>query len=141
MPAPGATDPADVQEHSRTKAGLSRQLRQPRCEAADPSCGGSGYDVWFWRQQLERAAASGNIVVSSTYLCRWNSRLHPYHHTGNKSRDQLVGVNLINAVSFLMAWLETYIEELAVFIYNEGGPLLSKQTLSKRLQELRITKK
>jgi hypothetical protein len=60
---------------------------------------------------------------------------------GNKSRDQLVGVDPINAASFLMAWPETYIEELTVFVYNEGGPLLSKQTLSKRLQELRITKK
>ena len=55
--------------------------------------------------------------------------------------DQLVGVDLINAASFLMAWPETYIKELAVFVYNKGGPLLSKQTLSKRLQELGITKK
>jgi hypothetical protein len=35
----------------------------------------------------------------------------------------VVGVDLINAASFLMVWPETYIVELAVFIYNEGGPL------------------
>jgi hypothetical protein len=64
MPAPGATDPADVEAHSRAEAGLSRQLRQPRREAADPFRGGSGYDTWFRRQQLERAAAGEDVAVS-----------------------------------------------------------------------------
>ena len=141
MPAPGATDPADVEAHSRAKAGLSRQLRQPRREAADPSRGGSGYDAWFRRQQLERAAAGEDVAVSSASLRRWNERLHPYRHTGNKSRGRLVGIDLINAVSFLTAWPETYIEELAVFVYNEGGPLFSRPALTERLQDLGITKK
>ena len=80
-------------------------------------------------------------MVSSASLRCWNQCLHLYHHTRNKSRDQLVRANLINTASFLMGWPESYIEELAVFVYNKRGPLLSRQTLSKRMQELRITKK
>jgi hypothetical protein len=60
---------------------------------------------------------------------------------GNKAREQVVGVDLINLVSFLRAWLEAHLEEMAVFLYNKGGPLYSIKVISKRFDKLKITKK
>jgi hypothetical protein len=57
------------------------------------------------------------------------------------AREQVVGVDMINLVTFLRAWPEATLDEMAVFLYNEGGPLYSKKRLSERLTELEITKK
>ena len=97
--------------------------------------------MWFREEQLARAQAGEDVDVSVSSLRRWGQRLHPYRQTGNKAREQVVGVDLINLVTFLRAWPEATLDEMAVFIYNEGGPLYSKQVLSKRLAELEITKK
>jgi len=48
---------------------------------------------------------------------------------------------MINLVTFLRAWPEATLDEMAVFLYNEGGQLYSKKRLSERLAELEITKK
>jgi hypothetical protein len=50
MPGPGATDPMDLRAHARAHLGLSRHLKQMRCETPHPSCGGRGYDTWFCRE-------------------------------------------------------------------------------------------
>ena len=136
-----ATDPADLQVHARAQLGLSRQLEQTRRVAPHPCLGGGGYDAWFREEQLAKAQAGEVVDVSESSLRRWRERLHPYRQTGNKSREQVVGVGLINLVTFLRAWPEATLDEMAVFLYNEGGPLYSKQVLSKRLAELEITKK
>jgi hypothetical protein len=136
-----ATDPADLQVHARAQLGLSRQLEQTRRVAPHPCIGGRGYDAWFRKEQLAKAQAGEVVDVSESSLRRWRERLHPYRQTGNKSREQVVGVGLINLVTFLRAWPEATLDEMAVFLYNEGGPLYSKQVLSKRLAELEITKK
>ena len=53
----------------------------------------------------------------------------------------IVGVDLLNLVTYLTAWLDATLEEMAAFIYNEGGDLYSHQTISRRLDEMEITKK
>ena len=59
--------------------------------------------------------------------------LEPYRATGNKAREQIVmGVDLVNLVTFLhKAWSESQLEEMAVFLYNKGGPLYSIDVISK----------
>ena len=52
-----------------------------------------------------------------------------------------MGVNLTNLVTFLRAWPAATLYKMAVFIFNKGEPLYSKQVQSKRLAELGITKK
>jgi hypothetical protein len=85
--------------------------------------------------------AGEDIDVSTCSLCRWRERLHPYCQTGNKALEQVVGVDLLNLVTFLRAWPEATLKEIAIFIYNEGGPLYSKQVLSRHLAKLSISKK
>jgi transposase len=141
MPGPGATDPADLHAHARAHLGLSRQVEQTRRETPHPSRGGRGYDTWFCWEQLDKAAAGEDVDVSVSTIRRWRERLEPYRATGNKAREQIVGVDLVNLVTFLHAWPESQLEEMAVFLYNEGGPLYSIDVISKCLAELEITKK
>ena len=141
MPGPGVTDPADLQAHARANLGLSRQLEQTRREAPHPFHGGRGYDTWYRREQLDKAAVGADVDVSLSSIRRWRESLEPYRATGNKAREKIVGVDLIYLVTFLRAWPESQLEEMAVFLYNEGGPLYSVDVISKRLAELEITKK
>jgi hypothetical protein len=97
--------------------------------------------MWFCEEQLARVQAGEDVDVSKSSLCCWRERLHPHCQTGNKAREQVVGVNMINLVTFLRAWPEATLDKMAVFLYNEGGPLYSKKRLSERLAELEITKK
>ena len=57
------------------------------------------------------------------------------------SRSWVMGVDLVNLVTFLRAWSESHLEEMAVFLYNKGEPLYSIDVISKRLAKLEITKK
>jgi hypothetical protein len=42
---------------------------------------------------------------------------------GNKAQEQVVGINLLNLVTFLRGWPEATLNKMAVFLYNEGGLL------------------
>jgi hypothetical protein len=141
MPGAGATDPANLQAHACTQLGLSRQLEQTRRVTQHPCLGGRGYDAWFCEEQLAKAQAGKIVDVSKSSLCRWRERLHPYRQMGNKAREQVLGVDMINLVTFLRAWPEATLDKMAVFLYNKGGSLYLKQSISKRLAELEITKK
>jgi hypothetical protein len=112
-----------------------------RDTSSHPCLGGGGYNVWLCNEQLAKVQAREDIDVSTRSLLRWRERLHPYHQTGNKAREQVVGVNLLNLVTFLRAWPEATLKEMAIFIYNEGGLLYLKQVLSRCLAKLSISKK
>ena len=142
MPSLGATDPADLQAQARAELGFSRQLEQPRRTSPHPrSAGSGGYPQWFREQQLQRFHAGEAIDVSLSSIYRWAIRIEPYRQTGNAERTQIRGVDLLNLVIYITAWPDATLDEMAVFMYNEGGVLYSRQTISKRLKELEITKK
>ena len=46
---------------------------------------------------------------------------------------------MINLVTFLRALPEATLDEMAVFLYNQGGPMYLKKSISERLAELEIT--
>ena len=48
---------------------------------------------------------------------------------------------MIALITFILAWPDATLDEMATFIYNKGGGLYSNQLISKRLSELQITKK
>ncbi len=86
-------------------------------------------------------AAGEDVEVSVLTIRQWGERLEPYHATGNKAREKIVGVDLINIVTFLRAWPESQLEVIAIFLYKEGGPLNLVNVISNRHAELEITKK
>lgn len=143
MPAAGATDPADLVARARAELGFSRQLQQERRVAPHPSGGGSsGYPVWNRLDELEREENGEPCVSSARSRRRWrNEHLLPYRQTGNKAREQVTGVDMINMINFIIAHPDGTIDEIAAFIYNQGGELYSRSAISKRLKDLEITKK
>ena len=137
-----ATDPADVAEHTRRELGLSRQLKLMRRVPPHPSWGGStGYAVSFRQEQLQRWHNGDPTIASKSSLQRWNLWLLPYHQTGNGPQSQLIGIEMVLLVTFVIAYPDAIIEEMAVFIYNNGGCIYNRPTISKRLKELEITRK
>jgi hypothetical protein len=141
MPDPGATDPADLQARACAQLGLTWQLKQTLRKMPHPCCRGRGYNTWFCQEQCAKAAAGKAVDVTEASILRWRERLHPYRPTGNKAREQVVGVDLINLVTFLKAWPEAHLNEIAIFIYNKGGLLYPITDISKCLDKLKITKK
>ena len=142
MPGLGATDPADLEAQACAELGVSRRLEQPRRISPYPGLGGSGgYPVWYPEQQLPRFNAGEAIDVSRQFIYQWADRLEPFCQTGNRERTTIVGVDLPSLITYITAWPDATLDEMAVFIYNKGGGLYSRQRISKRLGELNITKK
>ena len=124
MPALGATDPADLQAQARAELGFSRLLEQPRRTSPHPRNSGSGgYPQWFREQQLQRFNAGEAIDVSLSSIYRWAVRIEPYRQTGNAERTQILGADLLNLAIYITAWPDATIDEMAVFMYSEGGVL------------------
>ncbi len=142
MPAIGATDLTDIEAKARADLGFSWQLEQNRQILPHQCLGGSGgHALWYRQLQLEKFHAGGPIDVSSSSIYRWALRIEPFCQTGNGPRTVIIEVDLLNLVTFITAWPDATLVEMAVFIYNEGGDLYSIQRISLRLKELEITKK
>ena len=97
--------------------------------------------MWYREQQLQRFNAGEAIDVSRRSIYRWADRLEPFRQTGNTERTTIVGVDLLSLVTYITAWPDATLDEMAVLIYKEGGDLYSRDAISKRLAELDITKK
>jgi len=122
MPAIGGADPADLVARARAELGFSRLLEQPCRVAPPPRFGGSsGYPVWYCAIQMEKFHAGEEIQVSLLSMYRWDVRPGPYSQTGNRLRTMVVGVDLLNLVTYITAWPDATLNEMAAFIYNKGG--------------------
>lgn len=141
MPGLGRTDPADLRAHARAQLGLTRLLQQAERIPPHPSRGGCGYPVFHRGQQIALWQAGEPINVSVSSIRNWQRRLVPFRRTGNKARAQIVGVDLIHLVTFLRAHPTAHLDEMSIWIYNQGGRLYDRQTVSRRLKDLGISKK
>jgi hypothetical protein len=69
MPGLGATDPTNLKAQACAELGFSRRLEQPRrISPYLDLCGGSGYDVWYHKQQLQQFDAGEAIDVSLAFI-------------------------------------------------------------------------
>jgi hypothetical protein len=137
-----SNDPADVRAHARAEMGLSRDLEQVRARESDPSRGGSrGYDIHDREWMLEQSAQGHPVRASMRSIGRWQERIDRYRRTGNQERTSLIGVDQLLLVLAITIYPDGTEDEMATFIYNEGGGLYLNSTISKRLKELQITKK
>jgi len=134
----------DDEVRRRQRQGLSRLIQQDREGLPHPSVGGTrGYPVYVREIEITRAQAGLDpIVASQRSISRWmTERLIPYRMTGNKNQSKLVGSDSLLLVIFLIIHPKASLDEMATFIYNEGGGLYSRQDLSKRLKALKVTRK
>lgn len=61
--------------------------------------------------------------------------------TGNKERATLVGVDQIYLAILLFAFPEVEFDEIIVFLYDRGGNIYSREAISKRLKEFKVSRK
>ena len=97
-------------------------LSSPVASRPPPRFGGSGgYPVWYREIQLDKFNAGEAIEVSLASIYRWDVHHEPFRQTGNGPRTTVVGVDLLNLVTYITAWPDRSLGEMAAFIYNEGG--------------------
>ena len=60
--------------------------------------------------------------------------------TGNKPREGVTGISQLLLVVCITIWPTATHDEIAHFIYREGGGLISNPVISKRMKELDITR-
>ena len=133
----------------RSNAGLSRQLRQFRSNNnKHPKKGGShGYPLWFRIDVVDHAFAHGiadahrTFGVSRKSIRRWLHRLSPYHQHGNKERENITGRDQILLSICLYIYPRAKDDEVAAFIYANGGRAYSSKDVSKRCKQLKLTRK
>jgi hypothetical protein len=120
--------PADLEAQACAELGFSRQLEQPRRVAPHPSLGGSsGYPVWHREEQLERWDAGEVTDVSEQSLFRWSRRLKPYRQTGNRERSQIIGTELLNLITYITAWPDATLDEMAHWQSGGGSAAAVRQ--------------
>lgn len=136
-------DPADERAKARRDLGLSRELAEERAPLPDPSRGGSrGYPVTIRRREIDRVDDGHEPAFASMRsIYRWRTRLHPYRMTGNRQKDSLCGTDQVLLAFYLQVYPEAESDEVAIFIFDNGGDLYSRQMIDKRCKELMITKK
>ena len=135
-------DPADARALARRRLQLSRELEQTRQALPHPSIGGArGYPLWFRQEELQRHQTGNPTTASPSSLTRWGIRLEPYRMTGNAERSELVGIDLILLAIVFTIYPQATLDEMAMFIYNEGGGIYERKQISRRLDELCVTSK
>eukprot|EP00536_Pseudo-nitzschia_multiseries_P007271 jgi/Psemu1/17435/gm1.17435_g len=108
-------DPADHRAKARQNLQLTRELKVERKAFFHPSIGGSkGYNLWYRQQQMERH---------------------------QNDRDLLVGPALVSIVVCIIVYPQAQLNEIAMYLYNDGVGLYSNQLISQRLKERQITNK
>ena len=135
-------DPADARAWARKRVGATRELEQTRATLPHPSRGGTrGYPTWFRVHELQQHAQGLPTVASAPSLHRWRNRLNPHRMTGNKEAETLVGYDQFLLCLYSVAYPEASADEIAAFIYRNGGNLYSRSAITTRFNELEITRK
>ena len=132
----------------RSKYGLSRELSRERTQHNEnPAVGGArGYPMWYRHYAIERVTNDGFDVIneipgSRASVYRWLDRMNPYQMTGNHERANLVGGDMLLMALAYYIWPDAHLNEVAAFIYNNGGGLYYDQEIQRRKQELGLTRK
>ena len=121
-------DPADARALARRRLQLSRELEQTRQALPHPSIGGArGYPLWFRQEELQRHQTRNPTTASPSSLTRLGIRLEPYRMTGNAERSELVGIDLILLAIVFTIYPQATLDEMAMFIYNEGGGIYERK--------------
>lgn len=136
-------DPADERAAARRLLGLARELEEDRAPLPFPSRGGArGYPVPQRMGEIHRITdGHAPAFASLRSIQRWRQRLNPFRMTGNKQKKRLCGTDQVLLVFFLQVYPEAEADEIAIFIFDNGGNLYDRQTIIQRCKELQLSKK
>lgn len=143
-------DPAITRAKSRAELGLGRETTQTRTLLApNPSIGGTrGFRV----EERERALlaldehqdydlASETVGCCADSVRRWERRLTPYRMNGGAGRNNLVGEDQLLLSICLYIYPDASADEICTFIVANGGDVYSRPDITKRCNELGVTRK
>ena len=124
--------------------GLQREVQHTRNQHPHPKCRGSkGYDMHWRVSEIARAAVGHVTTCCDRSIFNWKNRLEPYHQSGNTPSNNIVGMNQMLLVFYLIAYPDALLDEIAAFIANAShdGKVYSRGEIGQRLHELKITRK
>ena len=135
-------DPADLDARSRRSLGMVRRLQQERRDLPHPSRGGTRcYPVWWCEQEVQQFIEGDDTESSSSTVYRWIERVRPYRMAGNKDSNRLVSFDLFLLSLCIFMHPDATQDQIATFIFNEGGGLYSRSDISRTLADLKVTRK
>ena len=85
------------------------------------------------------------IDISRSSIFRWDLHLEPFRQIGNGPRASIFGVDLLNLITYIAAWPDSTIDEMAAFIFNmldtnrPTTPTIATTTHLKMTQEMTST--
>ena len=113
-----------------------------RTEYPHPSVGGTeGYQQWYQRDQVQKFLTGQPIDVSLSSIYRWLQRIQPYRKTGNTPTAKIVGIDQMFLALFVQIYPDGNADHAACFLYNNTGNVYYQADISRRMRELKITRK
>ena len=143
-------DPANTRALARSRLGLARETQIYRTgHYPNPARGGTrGYPLWIRTKAINLIETHGSIPVaariigcSTSSLKRWRRRILPYRMNGNRQRQQLTGADQLLLSICLFIYPAATLDQIAIFIYGNGGDIYTRPQISDRCQELDLTRK
>ena len=98
--------------------------------------------MWFCTLEVRwRFHGLPPAVAHPRSVWRWVRRLVPYHMAGNGEKTELVGADIILLGVIQIVYPQVLQDEMALYIYSEGGGMYLNSLISLRLGELQVTYK
>ena len=143
-------DPADTRAITRSRLGLTRETQRFRTgHYPNPARGGTrGYPLWLrtiaidiLNESRSYILASQRIHCSTSSIRRWERRVLPYRMSGGRPREQLTGPDQLLLSICIYIYPAASSDEIAIFIYSNGGDIYSRPQISDRCAELELSRK
>lgn len=137
-----ASTQEDARAQQRSKLGLHQEFQQVRTEQPHPRRGGArGYPVYQRLDEIQADNEGRATVASISSLRRWRLDLTRKRMTGGVQREAMVGFDMFLLCRYLFARPCADADEIALYIFNNGGAVYSRSQISERMQHLEFTKK
>ena len=143
-------DPANTRAITRSRLGLMRETQRFRTgHYPNPARGGTrGYPLWLRTKainSLDRIGSYRGAALltgcSTSSVRRWERRILPYRMSGGRHREQLTGADQLLLSICIFIYPEASSDEIAIFIYRNGGDIYTRPQISERCAELQLTRK
>ena len=97
--------------------------------------------MWYRVAELQRFNNGDDIYASLSSIYRWQEDVTRRRQTGNRPSANIVGLDMFLMTIFLFAFPDATEDEIAACLYDQTQQIYSRQDVSRRLTELKLTKK